>query len=95
MVYIHSETQSLLIEFLRAIHVRDVDDDCFQFEIHWCASLRVITPFLILFTESLDIRFAVWIEEILAALTDNPQCEEPIKRWTNAVISSAAVFNAK
>jgi hypothetical protein len=34
VVNVHSETQSLDVEFLRAIQVRDGNDDGFQLEIH-------------------------------------------------------------
>ena len=83
MVNVHSETQRLLVEFLRVIHVRDGDDDRFQLEIHWCASLNVITPLLILFAERLEIRFAVRIEEFLAALfprrLEFGRCDVPVR----------------
>ena len=86
MVDVDSETQRLLVEFLRTIHVRDGNDDSFLFEIHYSGSLNAIIPLLaklVLFTESLDVRFAIRVEKLLAAFLPRRfevgRCDVPVR----------------
>ncbi len=86
-----SPSWSALLDFLdqpardrgRGLSLRSEDDDRFQFEIYWSASLSVIALLLILFAESLGKRFAVRIEEFLAALLPRRfefrRCDVPIR----------------